>query len=302
MLDAVITDEHLLAAGIFIDAIVEGIRALTAVHAVTQLDEAGILESLPKLVVHALVKDIHGAFPQAIVAVLFAVAHDATIDLIDLFEATVLHQRGQDLAANATGAVRHHRLILHPVILAGLDFLDEIMRGFHIGHDGIFELANLRFHGVAAVKEDDLLATFFYQLIYLFWLEVHAAANDAVFIDLQLARRAKGHDFIAHLDRKPWEVIRATLGPLKLHSLKAWVFLGLADVALAGFHIATNGAVNAVLGNEDAPLEPQGLAQGALPQHDRGGIFDGDKAVIQENFANSHAPILGPQLRRSPIL
>lgn len=302
VLDAVITDEYLLAAGIFIDAIVEGIRTLAAVHAVAQLDEAGVLESLTKLVVHALVKDIHGAFPQAIIAVLFAVAHDATIDLVDLLEATVLHQRGQDLAANATGAIRHHRLILHPVILAGFDFLDEVMRGFHIGHDGIFKLANLCFHGVAAVKEDDLLATFFYQLIYLFWLEVHAAADDAVFIHLQLTRRAKGHDFIAHLDRKAREVIRAALGPLKLHALKAGVFLGLADVALTGFHIAANGAVDAVLGNEDAPLEPQGLAQGALPQHDRGGIFDGGKAVIQENFANSHAPILGPQLRRSPIL
>ena len=176
------------------------------------------------------------------------------------------------------------------------------MRGFHIGHDGIFKLANLCFHGVAAVKEDDLLATFFYQLIYLFGLEVHAAADDAVFIHLQLARRAKGHDFIAHLDRKAREVIRAALGPLKLHALKTGVFLGLADVALTGFHIAANGAVDAVLGNKDAPLEPQGLAQGALPQHDRGGIFDGGKAVIQENFANSHAPILGPQLRRSPIL
>ena len=94
VLDAVITDEYLLAAGIFIDAIVEGIRALAAVHAVAQLDEAGVLESLAKLVVHALVKDIHGAFPQAIIAVLFAIAHDAAIDLVDLFEATVLHQRG----------------------------------------------------------------------------------------------------------------------------------------------------------------------------------------------------------------
>ncbi len=255
MLDAVITDEYLLAAGVFIDAIVEGIRALTAVHAVTQLDEAGVLESLAKLVVHALVKDIHGAFPQAIIAVLFAVAHDSTIDLVDLFKATVLHQRGQDLAANTPGAVRHHRLIFHPVVLAGLNFFDEVMRGFHIGHDGIFKLANLRFHGVAAVKEDDFLATFFYQLIYFFWLEVHAATDDAVLIHLQLARRAKGHDFIAYLDRKAREVIRSALGPLELHSLKAWVFLGLADVALAGFHIATYGAVDAVLGDEDAPLE-----------------------------------------------
>ena len=131
---------------------------------------------------------------------------------------------------------------------------------------------------------------------------MHAATDDAVFIHLQLARRAKGHDFIAHLDRKAREVIRSALGPLELHALKAWVFLGLADVALAGFHIATYGAVDAVLRDEDAALETQGLAQGALPQHDCGGIFDGGKAVIQENFANSHAPILGPQLGRSPIL
>ena len=59
MLDAVITDEHLLAAGIFIDAIVEGIRAFATVHAMAQLDKAWVLESLAKLMVHALIKDIH---------------------------------------------------------------------------------------------------------------------------------------------------------------------------------------------------------------------------------------------------
>ena len=55
VLDAVITDEYLLAAGIFIDAIVEGIRALTAVHAVAELDETGVLQSLAKLVVLSLI-------------------------------------------------------------------------------------------------------------------------------------------------------------------------------------------------------------------------------------------------------
>ena len=59
VLDAVITDEHLLAAGIFINAIVEGIRAFATVHAMAQLDKAWVLESLAKLMVHAFIKDIH---------------------------------------------------------------------------------------------------------------------------------------------------------------------------------------------------------------------------------------------------
>lgn len=43
MLDAVITDEHLLAARVLVDAVVEGISALAAVHTVAQLDKARIL-------------------------------------------------------------------------------------------------------------------------------------------------------------------------------------------------------------------------------------------------------------------
>lgn len=43
MLDAVITDEHLLAARILINAVVEGISTLVAVHAVAQLDKAWVL-------------------------------------------------------------------------------------------------------------------------------------------------------------------------------------------------------------------------------------------------------------------
>lgn len=59
VLDAVITYKHLLAAGIFVDAIVEGIRAFATVHAMAQLDKAWVLESLAKLMVHALIKDVH---------------------------------------------------------------------------------------------------------------------------------------------------------------------------------------------------------------------------------------------------
>ena len=43
ILDAIITDEHLLAARILINAVVEGISTLAAVHAVTQLDKARVL-------------------------------------------------------------------------------------------------------------------------------------------------------------------------------------------------------------------------------------------------------------------
>lgn len=295
VLDAVITDEHLLAARVFVDAVVEGVRALSAVHAVPQLDEARIVEALAELVVHALVKDIHRAFPQAVVTVLFAIADNAAVNLVDLIKTAVFHQRGQDLAANTAGAIGHHRLVLHPVILAGFELGDEIVRGLHVRDDGIFKLANFRLHGIAPIKEDDLLAALLDELVDLFWLEVHAASDDAILIHLELARRAEGHDFIADLDRQAREVIRPALGPLELHLFKARVLAGLAHIALAGIHVTADGAVDAVLRDEDAALEPQFLAQGALPQHDRGGILDGSEAVVEENLANSHARKFRPR-------
>ena len=87
--------------------------------------------------------------------------------MVDLFEAAVDHYRRENLAANTTGAVGDDWLVLEVVILSTLKLCDEIVCGLNIWHDGVLELANLCFEGIAAVKEDHLIATLFDQLVYL---------------------------------------------------------------------------------------------------------------------------------------
>src|SRR5699024_4811575 len=59
---------------------------------------------LAELDVHALVEDIEGTVPVAGGAEGLTVADDAAVELIDLFETAVLHQHGQDLAADSARA------------------------------------------------------------------------------------------------------------------------------------------------------------------------------------------------------
>ena len=206
---------------------------------------------------HAPVENIQGTLPKALVPVLFAVADDAAVDLVDLLEPAVLHQRAQDFAANAARAIRDHRLVLQVVVLAGFDLPDEVVSGAHIRHDGVFELADLRLHGVAPVEEDNLVAALLYQLVHFLRLQVHAAADHAVFVHLQLVRGAEGHDLVTHLHGQAREVVRRARGPLEFHLLEAGEFAGTAHVLLAAGQRAADGAVDAVLADEDAPLQLQ---------------------------------------------
>lgn len=109
--------------------------------------------------VHTIVEYVERALPKSAIPELFAVAHDATVDLVDLAEAAILHDRREDLAANATGAVRDDRTVLQMVILTAVDLANKVTRCFHVGHDRVFESADLRFKSVTGVKEDHLVAT-----------------------------------------------------------------------------------------------------------------------------------------------
>src|SRR5689334_7208798 len=53
---------------------------------------------------HALVEDVEVPLPQPAVAALLAVAHDATVELVDLVEPARAHQAREHLAADASGA------------------------------------------------------------------------------------------------------------------------------------------------------------------------------------------------------
>ena len=54
---------------------------------------------------HPIVEDIERAFPQRIIAKLFAIFHDASIDLIDLFKSIFNHDGRENFAANSSGAI-----------------------------------------------------------------------------------------------------------------------------------------------------------------------------------------------------
>ena len=121
---------------------------------------------------------------------------------------------------------------------------------------------------------------------------MHAAANDAVLVHLQLVGSTESHNLVACLHGQAGEVLRATLGPLELHVLEAGVLAGFLGVRLDRVDFAAEGAVNAVLGNEDAPAQAELLAEGTLPEHDRLRVGDGGELVIQNNLILSHETIL----------
>lgn len=54
---------------------------------------------------HPIVEDIERSFPQRIIAKLFAIFHDATIDLIDLFKSIFNHDGRENFATNTAGAI-----------------------------------------------------------------------------------------------------------------------------------------------------------------------------------------------------
>ena len=108
--------------------------------------------------VHAVVEDVERTLPERLVALALAVANDATLDLVNLFEAALDHDRAQDLAANTAGAVGDDRLVFDVVVFARLDLGDEVVAGLHVGNDRVFELADFGFVGIASVEEHNVVA------------------------------------------------------------------------------------------------------------------------------------------------
>lgn len=233
-----------------------------------------------ELHVHSLVEHVERAFPQALVLEGFAVADDAAVHLVDLFEAAVDHEGAEDLAADAAGAVGDDGLVLEVVVLARVEFLDEVVGGVDVGHDGVLEFADLGFKGVAAVKEHHFLAAGFLggnEFVQLLRLEVGAAAHHAVLIDLQFSGGAEADDFLAGLHAQAGEVVAGAVGPFDVHVLEAGVLTCGLQILFEVLDVTANRGVDAVLGDDDAPLEAQLLAQGTLPQLDRFRITQGVK-------------------------
>lgn len=118
-------------------------------------------------------------FPKSIVAVGFAVLHDAAVYLVDVLEATLFHEDTEDFAADAAGTICHDLLVFDVIIFVALDLAQEVCSGARIRHDSIFERTDRRLIGITPIKEYDVLAMLFDQLVDLVRLKVFSGADDA---------------------------------------------------------------------------------------------------------------------------
>ena len=199
--------------------------------------------------------------------------------------------------------------MLDVVERARLDLLDEAVRGAHIGHHGALEAADLGLPRVAPVEEDDLVAAFCDQLVHRARAEVGAATDHTRGIDLRLFGNAEGHELIAHLDAELREIgnalprhaailalehvglggdVAGAVAPLHVESLERRVFAGQAKVALARIDLAADGAVDAVLRDDDAAAQPERLAQLSLPEAHGLRVGDGSERVVEQDLRVRH--------------
>ena len=74
-----------------------------------------------------------------------------------------------------------------------------------------------------------------------------AAADDALWSNLELLRSSEGNQLISDSNAKSWEVVTGSFGPLKVNLSKARELFGGAGVSLERFHVTTEGSIDAVL-------------------------------------------------------
>ncbi|MEY3614976.1 MAG: hypothetical protein RL752_884 [Actinomycetota bacterium] len=81
-----------------------------------------------------------------------------------------------------------------------------------------------------------------------------AAVEDAGLCHLNFIWSGECHQFLASLDAESWKIIAGPIRPFEVDLSEAWILLGGAAVFLEVFHVATEGAVDAVFGDQDAAL------------------------------------------------
>jgi len=108
----------------------------------------------------AIIEGVERALPETVISKLVTVANDATIDLVDLAKAAILHDDRENFAANTTSAIGDDRLIFEMVVLTALDLSDKLLRGSYIRHDRILKFTDLRLESITAIEEDDFIAAF----------------------------------------------------------------------------------------------------------------------------------------------
>ena len=100
--------------------------------------------------------------------------------------------------------------------------------------------------------------------------------------------RVKGHQLRTHLDAQPREVIPHSVRPFDVRVLERGVLLEALQVPLDVVDVPTHGRVDALLGDDDAPLHVGALGKVLLPQLDCLGIGQGGEDIEQHNFRQGH--------------
>src|SRR5688500_15143469 len=94
-----------------------------------------------------------------------------------------------------------------------------------IRHHGVFEFADSRLVSIAPIKEYDFVAAFFYQFMYFLGLQMLAAANDTVLINLKFVCGAERDYFRTDFDTKARKVVTVAVAPLKHDIFESRVLL-----------------------------------------------------------------------------
>ena len=144
------------------------------------------------------IKNVERTFPQPRVFELLGIPNDATINLVHLFEATILHDERQDLAANSSGAIGDYGFVFEVVVSPTLEHFDKFGSCFNRWNNGILKFADGCFVFITSIKEDHVVSTRCDKFIDFGRRQVKTSTNDAVFIDNDFFRNTKGHDLVAY--------------------------------------------------------------------------------------------------------
>lgn len=230
------------------------------------------------------VEDVERPFPQTFVAVLLGIANNSAFNLVHLLEATVLHDCREDFATNSARAIRNNRFSLEVVVLSTFKFANKIWCDASVRNNSVLKSTDPRFEGISSIKEHHVVATFFHQGVHFARAEMSAATNDAVFIYFYFFRNPERDNLVANTNAESWEIIAEPLAPFEVDVLESFKLACLAYIQLHVHEAPTNGAVDAIFGNDDAALEIQLFAQGALPQPNGNGIGQWSEFVEQNNL------------------
>ncbi|EZP46778.1 hypothetical protein BW35_00228 [Micrococcus luteus] len=241
----------------------------------------------------------HGqlAPPQSGVAAGLAVADDAAVELVDLGEAAVLEQGGEDLAAHAARAVGDQRRVLEVVQGPGVDGGEQVAGGVRVRDHGPVEAADGRLHRVAAVEEAHGVrgaGALGDQRVHLDGREPLPRADDPVRVHGDALGGPERDELGLDLDREAGEVRRRAVRPLHFEVPERRMLPRAAHVALDGVDRSADGPVDPLRRHDDPAGQAEGRGERALPQPHRLGVGERGEPVVQRDAREGGGAHQGP--------